>query len=139
MLFNSIARNSARSARSRLAAGSSTATTIATRSASGGVPAPLLHQWYSIFGKSTIGYATWLVAGIVVAEGITGSFSDMVWNTANNGRTYETIDWSKFKTDDDDDDEDEDEEEEEEEEEEVRVKTVRGYFLVESYHVDTEI
>ncbi|EJK74387.1 hypothetical protein THAOC_03940 [Thalassiosira oceanica] len=129
MIFSSIARNSARSARSRFAAGSSStaaATTIATRSASGGVPAPLLHQWYNIFGKSTIGYATWLVAGIVVAEGITGSFSDMVWNTVNNGRTYETIDWSKFKTDDDDEDEDDDDDEEEEEEEEVRVELFPG-------------
>ena len=131
MIFSSIARNSARSARSRFAAGpsSTAATTIATRSASGGVPAPLLHQWYSVFGKSTIGYATWLVAGIVVAEGITGSLSDMVWNTVNNGRTYETIDWSKFKSDDDEDEDDDDEEEEDEEEEdEVRVERVRDFF-----------
>jgi len=85
-------------------------------SASGGIPAPVLSQWYNIFGKSTIGYATWLVAGIIVAEGMTGMLTDGVWNSVNSGRTYETIDWSKFKTDDDDDeDEDEDDEEEEEE------------------------
>ncbi|KAL9187740.1 hypothetical protein ACHAXT_006118 [Thalassiosira profunda] len=86
-------------------------------SASGGIPAPLLQSWYKIFGHSTIGYATWLVAGIIVAEGMTGALTDGVWNMANSGRTYETVDWSKFATDDDDD-EDEDEEEEEEDDEE---------------------
>ena len=56
------------------------------------------------------------MAGIIVAEGMTGMLTDGVWNSVNSGRTYETIDWSKFKTDDDDDeDEDEDDEEEEEE------------------------
>ena len=84
---------------------------------SGGIPSPVLHQWYNIFGKSTIGYATWLVAGILVAEGLTGVIGDGVWNTVNSGRTFDSVDWSKFKTDDDDDDEEEDEEEEEEEEE----------------------
>ncbi len=81
---------------------------------SGGIPSPVLHQWYNIFGKSTIGYATWLVAGILVAEGLTGVIGDGVWNTVNSGRTFDSVDWSKFKTDDDDDDEEEDEEEEEE-------------------------
>ena len=88
-------------------------------SASGGIPTPLLHQWYNIFGKSTIGYATWLVAGILVCEGLTGVIGDGVWNTVNAGRTFDTVDWSKFATDDDeDDDEEEDEEEEEEDDEE---------------------
>lgn len=50
-------------------------------------------------------------------EGFTGSFSDAVWNMSNSGRTYETVDWTKFKTDDDDDDDEEEEEEEGEEEE----------------------
>ncbi|KAL7516070.1 hypothetical protein ACHAWX_001127 [Stephanocyclus meneghinianus] len=82
------------------------------------IPAPVLAGWYNIFGKSTIGYATWLVAGIVVAEGITGFMGDAVWNSVNRGRTFETVDWTKFKADDDEDKEEEDCEEEEEEEEE---------------------
>lgn len=117
MLFSSTAlRNISRvGLRSRTAA---TQQIRAKSSASGGIPTPILQQWYGIFGKSTIGYATWLVAGIIVAEGITGTLSDAVWNSVNNGRTFETVDWSKFATDDDDEDEDEDEEEEDEEEEE---------------------
>lgn len=67
------------------------------------IPAPVLAGWYNIFGKTTIGYATWLVAGIIVAEGVTGFLGDAVWNGVNSGRTFETVDWTKFKTDDDDD------------------------------------
>jgi hypothetical protein len=85
---------------------------------SGGIPAPLLQKWYNIFGKSTIGYATWLVAGIIVAEGMTGWMGDFVWNTVNSGRTFESVDWSKFKTEDDDEDEEDDDDEDDEEEEE---------------------
>ena len=40
--------------------------------------------------------------GIVVAEGITGFLGDAVWNGVNSGRTFETVDWTRFKTDDDD-------------------------------------
>jgi hypothetical protein len=65
------------------------------------IPAPVLAGWYNIFGKSTIGYATWLVAGIIVAEGITGFVGDAVWNGVNSGRTFETVDWTKFKSDND--------------------------------------
>mmetsp|Transcript_26300 Transcript_26300/g.63136 ORF Transcript_26300/g.63136 Transcript_26300/m.63136 type:complete len:140 (+) Transcript_26300:175-594(+) len=87
-------------------------------SSSGGIPSTVLSQWYGIFGKSTIGYATWLVAGILVAETMTGTMSDAVWNSVNSGRTYESVDWTKFKSDDDDDDEDDEDDEDEEEEEE---------------------
>ncbi len=88
-------------------------------SASGGIPAPILRGWYGIFGKSAIGYATWLVAGIIVAEGLTGAVADGVWNSVNAGRTYQTVDWSKFKSDDEEGEgEGEGEEEEEEEEDE---------------------
>ena len=92
-------------------------TTRTMASGSGGIPSPILHQWYNIFGKSTIGYATWLIGGIIVAEGLTGVIGDGIWNSVNSGRTFETVDWSKFATDDDDDDDDEDEDEDDEEEE----------------------
>mmetsp|Transcript_23497 Transcript_23497/g.32811 ORF Transcript_23497/g.32811 Transcript_23497/m.32811 type:complete len:117 (+) Transcript_23497:105-455(+) len=79
------------------------------------VPANVLTGWYNIFGKSTGAYASWLIIGILVAEGITGSAGDMIWKSVNKGKTYETVDWTKFAVEDDDDDEDDDEEEEEEE------------------------
>ena len=53
-----------------------------------------------------------------MCEGLTGVIGDGVWNTVNAGRTFDTVDWSKFATDDDEDDEEEEDEEEEEEEEE---------------------
>ena len=120
MLFSSTAlRNISRvGLRSRTATATTSQQLRAKTTASGGIPTPVLQGWYNIFGKSTIGYATWLVAGIIVAEGITGTLSDSVWNSVNAGRTFETVDWTKFKSDDDDEDEDEEEEEEEDEEEE---------------------
>ena len=125
MLFSSTAlRNASRLGLRRFPTANTATTTNTTAiqlsksSASGGIPAPILHQWYNIFGKSTIGYATWLVAGIIVAEGMTGFLGDGVWNMVNSGRTYETVDWTKFKTDDDDEDEDDEDEDEDEEEEE---------------------
>mmetsp|Transcript_11016 Transcript_11016/g.23905 ORF Transcript_11016/g.23905 Transcript_11016/m.23905 type:complete len:142 (-) Transcript_11016:257-682(-) len=128
MLFSSIAlRNASRVGLRRFPTGhvaanaSANTTAIQLRSkasVSGGIPSPVLAQWYKIFGHSGIGYATWLVAGILVAESMTGAASDFVWNSVNEGRTYETVDWTKFKTDDDDDDDDEDDEDDDEEDEE---------------------
>ncbi|KAL7527407.1 hypothetical protein ACHAXR_001943 [Thalassiosira sp. AJA248-18] len=120
MLFSSTAlRNASRIGLRRFPTANNSAAQLRQKSsASGGIPTPVLRQWYGIFGKSTIGYATWLIAGIVVAEGMTGVMSDAVWNMSNSGRTFETVDWTKFKTDDDDDDDDDDDEEEEDEEEE---------------------
>ena len=59
-------------------------------------------------------YATWLVGGIIVVEGITGVATDAFWNSMNRGRTFDTVDWSKFKSEDDENQEEEEEEEEEE-------------------------
>jgi hypothetical protein len=53
-------------------------------------------------------YMTWIVAGILVVELVHGKATDFVWSSVNHGRTFDTVDWSKFKS----------EEEEEEEEEE---------------------
>ena len=98
---------------------SSSAAAANSSSSSGGlVPASVLKSWYNIFGKSTIGYVTWIVAGIIVAEGLTGAVTDGVWNSVNHGRTFQTVDWSKFKTDDEEEEEEDEAEEDEEEEEE---------------------
>ncbi len=57
------------------------------------------------------------MTGIIVAEGLTGMFTDSIWNSVNKGRTFESVDWSNFKSADDDEEEEEEAEEEEEEEE----------------------
>lgn len=117
MLLHSILlRNGARLAYRRTTLGlrqqSSTAVTgpgVLSKSA--------LAKWYSVFGSTTAGYALWLVGGILAAEVITGAGTDIAWNAVNKGRTFESVDWTKFKSedeDDDDDDEDEDEEDDEE-------------------------
>lgn len=55
---------------------------------------------------------------MLVAELITGSGVNALWNSVNRGRTYESVDWSKFVVEDDDKEEDEEEDENDEEEEE---------------------
>ena len=59
------------------------------------------------FGKSTGLYASWLVMFIVVGEFMTGKLTDLAWTANNYGKTFNTVDWSKFdnfedKEDDDD-------------------------------------
>ena len=60
----------------------------------------------------------WIVTGVLVGEFATGAVTDAAWNSVNHGRTYESVDWSKFVVEDDDDDEDEDEDDDEDEDEE---------------------
>jgi hypothetical protein len=68
------------------------------------------------FGKSTALYASWLVTLIVVGEYATGKLTDVIWTMNNNGKTFATVDWSKFDQfeeeeegggDDEDDEDDE--------------------------------
>jgi hypothetical protein len=48
------------------------------------------------FGKSTALYASWLVMFIVVGEYATGKMTDAIWTSNNYGKTFTTVDWSKF-------------------------------------------
>merc|ERR1712071_695573 len=88
---------------------------LGARRQSSAVPLNVLKGWYDVFGSSTAGYVMWIVGGVLVSEFITGTVTDVAWNSANKGRTYDSVDWTKFIVEDDDDDEDEEEEEEEEE------------------------
>eukprot|EP00545_Synedropsis_sp_CCMP1620_P002402 CAMPEP_0119005644 /NCGR_PEP_ID=MMETSP1176-20130426/1842_1 /TAXON_ID=265551 /ORGANISM="Synedropsis recta cf, Strain CCMP1620" /LENGTH=112 /DNA_ID=CAMNT_0006957479 /DNA_START=41 /DNA_END=379 /DNA_ORIENTATION=- len=83
------------------------------------IPSNVLNTWYNIFGKSNAGYASWIVIGILAGEAFTGGMTNMVWNSVNHGKTYATVDWSKFVVEDDDDDEeDEDEEDDDDDDDE---------------------
>mmetsp|Transcript_6533 Transcript_6533/g.7469 ORF Transcript_6533/g.7469 Transcript_6533/m.7469 type:complete len:132 (+) Transcript_6533:113-508(+) len=77
-----------------------------------------LRTWYNVFGSSNAGYISWIVLGVLGCEVMSGTMSDSIWNSVNQGKTYESTDWSKFVVaDDDDDDDDEDDEDGDEEEE----------------------
>ena len=78
---------------------------------------PSFSQSTDSFGKSNVAYITWIVGGILVAEGFTGGMTDMLWSAANSGRLYESVDWTKFVVEDDDDEDDDDDDEDEDEEE----------------------
>ena len=39
----------------------------------------------------------------------------MIWSSVNSGRTYDSVDWTKFKVEDDDDEDEDDDEEDDEE------------------------
>jgi hypothetical protein len=52
---------------------------------------------------------------IIVGEYATGKTTDALWTMNNYGRTFETVDWSKFDQFEDDEEEEEEEEEDDEE------------------------
>jgi hypothetical protein len=63
------------------------------------------------FGKSNAAYMGWIVIGILGGEVVYGKFTDVVWASVNSGRTFDSVDWTKFVVEDDDEDEDDEDEE----------------------------
>lgn len=61
------------------------------------------------FGKSTALYASWLFMFIVVGEFMTGKLTDYAWTANNYGKTFATVDWSKFDNFEDEEGDDDDE------------------------------
>merc|ERR1719469_1261692 len=91
-------------------------TTTTTRQISGpGISPSLLRNWYNIIGKSNATYILWIITGVVTFEFLTSTATDMAWASANAGKTYESVDWTKFKTEDDEDEDEDDDDDEEEE------------------------
>jgi len=114
--FTSLCRNS--NTQRMVLNGMRGGTTTTTRQISGpGLSPNLLRNWYNIFGKSNATYMLWIITGVVTFEFLTGAATDMAWDGMNYGKTYESVDWTKFKTEDDDEEEDDDEDEDEEEDE----------------------
>ena len=59
------------------------------------------------FGKSNAGYVSWVIIGILGTEVMTGWVTDTLWTSLNYGKTYESVDWSKFKSADEEEEEEE--------------------------------
>ena len=53
-------------------------------------------------------YATFFAVGAVLAEVATNRFTDFLWEANNSGKTFGSVDWSKFDPQDEDEEEDDD-------------------------------
>jgi hypothetical protein len=51
--------------------------------------------------RGNLTYVTYILGGCIILEGIYGTVLDGFWNSVNHGRTFKSVDWTKFKTDDD--------------------------------------
>ena len=54
--------------------------------------------------------------GIVFGEMFTGTLTDTMWRSVNYGKTFDTVDWSKFDPEDEDEDEDDDDDDDDDDE-----------------------
>lgn len=69
-----------------------------------------INCYYYRFGSSNIAYVGFIMVGLVTTEVLYGFTTDAIWDSVNNGKTFESVDWSKFVVEDDDDEEEEEEE-----------------------------
>lgn len=77
-----------------------------------GVPQMLYNN---VWKKSTISYITYIVVGCVAIEAVFGTVTQSIWDDANQGKQFKSIDWSKFKAVEADDDEDDEDDEDDDE------------------------
>ena len=54
------------------------------------------------YGKSFAAYCTFIIVGAYVGENLFFQGTEGLWNSANKGKLYKDIDWSKFKVEDED-------------------------------------
>jgi hypothetical protein len=62
-------------------------------------------------------YMSWIMMLVVGGEFVTGKLTDSLWTINNYGKTFTTVDWSKFDSKESDEDEeggDDDEEDDDE-------------------------
>ncbi|GMI45069.1 hypothetical protein TrCOL_g6542 [Triparma columacea] len=76
------------------------------------IPGGVLRGFYDTIAKNNFSYILFIVAGIIVTENIYGSAVDAVWASKNNGKTFDTIDWSVFAEDDEEEEEEEEDDDE---------------------------
>ena len=55
---------------------------------------------YNVLLKRNSTYWSALVIACIGVEFVYGNTVNGIWNTMNYGRTYNTVDWSKWKTED---------------------------------------
>ena len=74
----------------------------------------MMMNLYNVVFRSNVTYIAYVVIGATVLEVVYGGFTETLWRTANSGKLYDQIDWSKYESiylegDDDDEDDDDDE------------------------------
>jgi hypothetical protein len=69
------------------------------------------------FGASTIRYASFFTVGAVLAELGTNKLTDALWESNNAGKTYGSVDWSKFDPQEESEGGEEEDEEDEDDDE----------------------
>lgn len=82
------------------------------RSYTGRAPDGVLEQMYHVLLKKNVNFIMFILAGAVVMETVYGGIGNSLWTAVNYGKTYDTVDWSKFRSplEDEEDEDDEDDE-----------------------------